>query len=186
MLADLRVSSSWTIATILIIVIIVLLVGVFGTLIALYFTNDKAHDRLSAFFTKLKHTLSVFSANQKTAREERARQRTVRDIIHFVDEPTLNAIMANVSVALSGRGFILQAQQPGLYTYAKTERPSILIAIFLWLLCFIPGIIYLVAGGGVSTATVRISQVQQGYHFSATGPAKTVVRRTIMPYTIQL
>jgi uncharacterized membrane protein YqaE (UPF0057 family) len=167
-------SSGGSGSTILIIILIALLLAAVGTFIALYFINDDFRELVNRLFGRVKDKLSVSFANQK-----------VRDITNFIDDATLHVIMANVSAALTFKGFILQAQQPGLYTYARTERPSILVAIILWCLCFIPGIIYLVAGGGVSTATVQISRVQQGYLFTASGPARAIVREQIRPYTIR-
>jgi uncharacterized membrane protein YqaE (UPF0057 family) len=178
-------SSGGSGSTILIIILIALLLAAVGTFIALYFINDDFRELVNRLFGRVKDKLSVSFANQKVAHAERARQKAVRDITNFIDDATLHVIMANVSAALTFKGFILQAQQPGLYTYARTERPSILVAIILWCLCFIPGIIYLGAGGGVSTATVQISRVQQGYLFTASGPARAIVREQIRPYTIR-
>jgi len=151
-----------------------LLFGAIAATIILYFSNDRFHDALVAF-----------SENRRQARAENARCRAARDVIPLVDESTYHAVMANVSAQLTQRGFIPQTHQPGLYTYVKNQRPSILLALILFFICFIPGVIYLIVGGGNVIVTVRITQVPQGYHFSATGPAKTVVRQVIRPYTIQ-
>ena len=172
MLATLLASASG--GDIAAVIVAVLLLGATGTVIFLYFRNDKFHDALVTYFE-----------NRRQARAERARYNAARDIIHQVDEPTFNAIMANVSARLTQRGFIPQTHQPGLYTYVKNQRPSILLALILFFICFIPGVIYLIVGGGTAIVTVNITQVPQGYHFSATGPAKAVVRQVIRPYIIQ-
>ena len=185
MLEALSISLASTASTVISVAIVAVIVLAVGFLIAWYFINDGFRETMDSFFRQVGDRLSVASENHKTARGERQQQRAVRDIIQRVDDNTFHSIMANVTAAMTQRGFLLQSQQPGLYTYARTERPSILLALILFLICFIPGIIYLVAGGGVSTATVQITQVPQGYRFTASGPAKSIARRMIGPYRVQ-
>ena len=102
-------------------------------------------------------------------------------------EAEQNRILAAIGTELSRVGYVPQSSQPWLYTYVKNEKPSVVVAVLLFLLCFIVGIIYLIKGDRTLIATVRFMDNGAGQYIVAVegpSPAKAAVRRAVMPNVI--
>lgn len=102
-------------------------------------------------------------------------------------EAEQNRILAAIGTELSQIGYVPQSSQPWLYTYVKSERPSVIVAVLLFLLCFILGIIYLVKGDRTLIATVRFLDNGAGQFrvvAEGPGPAKAAVRRAVAPHSV--
>jgi len=74
-----------------------------------------------------------------------------------VSESEMDYIMASTGSYLATYGYLPQSQSAGFYFYATKRRADVFLLIVLFLLCIIPGIIYLiVAGQGESIISIQV------------------------------
>ena len=96
----------------------------------------------------------------------------------------LQGVMNSTSMIITARGFTPVSQGSGMYTYQKQQQANPIIAILLLFLCFIPGIVYLVIGGGTKTISVSLFDSGNFYSVSVNGPPnlKKIIWSNLAPY----
>ncbi len=101
-------------------------------------------------------------------------------------EAQQDRILAAIGTELSRVGYVPQSSQPWLYTYVKNQKPSPGVAVLLFLICIIPGIIYLVTANKTLIMTIRFVDQGAGRFrvvAEGPGPGKAAVRRAAVPYS---
>jgi len=89
-----------------------------------------------------------------------------------------NDLRDSLTNFLTHRKYLSVSQSENLMTFAMDKKASCIIAFFLLLIGFIPGILYLVLGGSTKTLTVQFSnlQGQQGWNVRIQGQRSIVNR----------
>jgi hypothetical protein len=107
-----------------------------------------------------------------------------------------NNIIARMGALFTTRRYVPQSQATGLYVYQKQEAPRgclmifihIIVALLLFALCIIPGIIYLVVifskGDKIRVASVQVAPLPEGYSFTiqAPGSIKRKIYQILAPF----
>ncbi len=75
-----------------------------------------------------------------------------------------------IGAMIASQGYTPFSHGPGMYVYQKQQQANWAVAILLMLLCFVPGLVYLVVGGSTKTVTITVNDMGDTYYFNITGP----------------
>ena len=82
----------------------------------------------------------------------------------------------DLAMLMSARGAILTTQGPGGLSgyFVVRNGPSVLMGLLLLLLCFVPGLLYLLLGGSTSTEpfSIGLTVTEHGTGTAVTGQGK--------------
>jgi putative exporter of polyketide antibiotics len=74
-----------------------------------------------------------------------------------------NMLVNSIGAMVAARGYSPLSHGYGMYVYQKRQQANWALAIVLMMLCFVPGLVYLVVGGSTKTVTMTVSDLGNAY-----------------------